>query len=242
MKKLLALILAAALALSLVACGGGSGAGDTKTPNDMPSTEKGDTTSTDTPSGGGEDSTQAANSMTKEEMLETAEEVTIPDMRQAVAENQVRAKEQYCNTPILVSGEVYEIKNDRVILNGEDTTMVLVDVYLQTNDLIELSTNQRISVVGICSDIEKSGQTHYVMDTAYLAGTKFELSGKLSGVTGKFQVFNDDGTSTLNNITFADGVDTSQYIDEFITVSCEIKHRPNGFIEILNAEIIGQAE
>ena len=53
MKKLLALILAAALALSLVACGGDSGAGDTNTP----SGGNGDTTSTDTPSGG-EDSTQ----------------------------------------------------------------------------------------------------------------------------------------------------------------------------------------
>lgn len=53
MKKLLALILAAALALSLVACGGDSGAGDTNTP----STGNGDTTSTDTPSGGGEDNT-----------------------------------------------------------------------------------------------------------------------------------------------------------------------------------------
>ena len=40
MKKLLALILAAALALSLVACGGDSGAGDTNTPN----TGNGDTT------------------------------------------------------------------------------------------------------------------------------------------------------------------------------------------------------
>lgn len=56
MKKLLALILAAALALSLVACGGGSGAGDTNTPS-TPSGGNGDTTSTDTPSGGGEDST-----------------------------------------------------------------------------------------------------------------------------------------------------------------------------------------
>ena len=53
MKKLLALILAAALALSLVACGGDSGAGDTNTP----STGNGDTTSADTPSGSGEDST-----------------------------------------------------------------------------------------------------------------------------------------------------------------------------------------
>jgi hypothetical protein len=33
MKKLLALMLAAALALSLVACGGGNGAGDTNTPS-----------------------------------------------------------------------------------------------------------------------------------------------------------------------------------------------------------------
>lgn len=41
MKKLLALMLAAALALSLVACGGGGGAGD----NNTPSGENGDTTS-----------------------------------------------------------------------------------------------------------------------------------------------------------------------------------------------------
>ena len=50
MKKLLALILAAALALSLVACGGDSGAGDTNTP----SGGNGDTTSTDTPTGSSE--------------------------------------------------------------------------------------------------------------------------------------------------------------------------------------------
>lgn len=58
MKKLLALMLATALALSLAACGGDSGAGD----NNTPSTGNGDTTSTDTPSGGGEDnSTPPAN-------------------------------------------------------------------------------------------------------------------------------------------------------------------------------------
>lgn len=52
MKKLLALILAAALALSLVACGGDSGAGDTNTP----SGGNVDTTSTETPNDG-EDTT-----------------------------------------------------------------------------------------------------------------------------------------------------------------------------------------
>jgi len=75
MKKLLALILAAALALSLVACGGGSGAGDTNTPSggngdtntpSTPSTGNEDTTSTDTPSGGGEDSTPDETTPTEE--------------------------------------------------------------------------------------------------------------------------------------------------------------------------------
>ena len=60
MKKLLALMLAAALALSLVACGGNSGAED----NNKPSGGNGDTTSTDTPSGGGEDSTPPTDAET----------------------------------------------------------------------------------------------------------------------------------------------------------------------------------
>lgn len=63
MKKLLALMLAATLALSLVACGGGSGAGDTNTP----STGNGDTTSTDTPSGGNGDTTSADTSQIPDE-------------------------------------------------------------------------------------------------------------------------------------------------------------------------------
>ncbi len=73
MKKLLTLILAAALALSLVACGGDSGARDTNTP----STGNEDTTSTDTPSGGGEDNTPPVNEETipPEEPAETPSEV-----------------------------------------------------------------------------------------------------------------------------------------------------------------------
>ncbi len=57
MKKLLALMLAAALALSLAACGGDSGAGDTNTPS-TPSGGNGDTTSTDTPSVGGDSTSE----------------------------------------------------------------------------------------------------------------------------------------------------------------------------------------
>jgi hypothetical protein len=65
MKKLLALILAAALALSLVACGGDSGVED----NNKPSGGNGDTTSTDTPSDGGENSTPDETSEPKSLMI-----------------------------------------------------------------------------------------------------------------------------------------------------------------------------
>lgn len=70
MKKLFALMLAAALALSLAACGGG-GAEDTNTSG----AGNGDTTSTDTPSGGGEDD----SAPTEEEPQEKVEYYKIGD-------------------------------------------------------------------------------------------------------------------------------------------------------------------
>ena len=101
MKKLLALILAAALALSLVACGGDSGAGDTNTP----STGNGDTTSTDTPS------------MTKEEMLETAEDGNISELNHLIAENILSAKQAYCGKALTFRGNIQGIKEDYITFN-----------------------------------------------------------------------------------------------------------------------------
>ena len=80
MEKLLALMLAVALALSLAACGGGAG------DNSTPSTGGGDTTSTDTP-GGGSNNTPEKTIMTKEEMLEEAEVADLYDMHNACFEN-----------------------------------------------------------------------------------------------------------------------------------------------------------
>ena len=75
MKRLIALLLAAGLVLSLAACGGG---GDTT------SDESGDTT-------GGE-----SNSMTKEEMLEVAVVADEVEIGNAIYENIVNAKQAYC--------------------------------------------------------------------------------------------------------------------------------------------------
>ena len=120
MKKLLALILAAALALSLVACGGGSGAGDTNTP----STGNGDTPSTDTPNGGGDNS---APSMTKEEMIEQATECTIWDIKNDALDNIVKAQQTYCRKILMISGSADDISSDHITMRVGG---IHIDVYI----------------------------------------------------------------------------------------------------------------
>lgn len=126
MKKLLALILAAALALSLVACGGGSGTGDTNTPEET--------------------------TMTKEEMLEVAEEKTFADFpadNKAFAEN--------CIGDIYkITGWVLSVESDYVQLatstsdgkGANQLSVIYLHVYLPVSELAGLEINDEVTIVG----------------------------------------------------------------------------------------------
>ena len=126
MKKLLALMLAAALALSLVACGGGSGAGDTNTPEET--------------------------TMTKEEMLEVAEEKTFADFpadNKAFAEN--------CIGDIYkITGWVLSVESDYVRLatstsdgkGANQLSVIYLHVYLPVSELAGLEINDEVTIVG----------------------------------------------------------------------------------------------
>ena len=212
MKKLLALILAAALALSLVACGGDSGARDTNTP----SGGNGEETSTDTPSGGGEDSTP---SMTKEEMLQIAEEVSWVDIQNASIENIARAKQQYCNTVMQLDGKIWSIEEDHVVIGGSGANY-LVDVYLPLDEIITLENQQVITVVGKTTDeiidtTENVAEysfdfSYYQMPNAYLVKDTVEWNCKTRGPS-----MNDDydwivefeGSNILHHVYFSDSID-----------------------------------
>lgn len=215
MKKLLALILAAALALSLVACGGGSGAGDNKTP----STGNGDTTSTDTPSGGGEDNETDEPVMTKEEMLQVAEEVSWSDIQTATAENIARAKQQYCNKVMQLYGRIWSIEEDHIVIGGNGAN-ALIDAYLPLEEIVTLELNQYIYVVGkITDDIIDTtenidGYTFnyscFQMPNAYLVKDTVEWNCKTRGPS-----MNDDydwivefeNSNILHHVYFSDSVD-----------------------------------
>ena len=161
MKKLLALILAAALALALVACGGDSGAGDTNTP-----------------SGG----------MTKEEMLGEAEVKTFEDLPEV--RNMAKAKqeigkiyriyqtvsnieEDYCELcPVIFGG----VDQGRDTYTSDEATVVRV--YLPQETLAQLHFNDTIAIVGEISDVIKAERheflfveqhtVYYEMKTAFI--------------------------------------------------------------------------
>lgn len=162
MKKLLALMLAATLTLSLVACGGG-GTGDNNT------------------SGG----------MTKEEMLRESVAITFEDLpgsgNMAKAKQEIgkiyricqtvsHIEEDYCELCPVISGGVVQ---------GRDTYTIdeatVVRVYLPQETLAQLHFNDTIAIVGEISDVIKAERheflfveqhtVYYEMKTAFIDDT-----------------------------------------------------------------------
>lgn len=208
-------MLAAALALSLVACGGGGGTGD----NNTPSGGNGDTTSTDTPSGGGEDSETEEPVMTKEEMLQVAEEVSWTDIQNASVKNIASAKQQYCDKVIQLDGKIWSIEEDHIVIGGTGDKY-LVDVYLPLDEIITLENQQIITVVGKTTDeivntTENVAEysfdfSYYQMPNAYLVKDTVEWNCKTRGPS-----MNDDydwivefeNSNILHHVYFSDSVD-----------------------------------
>lgn len=147
MKKLIALLLAAVMSLSLVACGGGEGK---------------------------QSEASEETAMTMEELLEDAISTDMSTLENAAYENKVKAKQDYCDKPIIVSGTALKVEDDHVIIcDGQ----VCLDAYLTVDDLAEIETGSEIKVVGIISDIQDMdmkwaemtlNSPHYIMETAYL--------------------------------------------------------------------------
>ena len=123
MKKLLALILAAALALSLVACGGG-----------------------------GAEDTPEETVMTKEEMIEVAEDRTFADFSSGN-----KAQAASCVGDIYkITGWVLRVETDYVTLSTHTSdgsganalSSIYLHVYLPVDELAALEINDEITIVG----------------------------------------------------------------------------------------------
>lgn len=158
MKKLLSLMLAAALALSLVACGGGGGTWDTNTSSGI---------------------------KTEEEMLEAATECDFAAIQSSYNENKVRAEEAYCGDVYRVTGYVERIEETSakiIPLNapvgiGEAYSMAL-EATLSTEDIRELSTWEVVNIVG---EISSLGKGTVFMEHAYYVDNLITFTGTVDG-------------------------------------------------------------
>ena len=162
MKKAISLILALAMCLSLCACGGG---------NVTPETAEAPTETT----------APEEVKMSKDEMLNVA--VEIDDYRTEIMDNIARAEAKYVGNVYYITGHVSDLSNDH--LNVGDFT-----VYLPTEDIIKVSTGQKITVVGkidsIAYDEIPDGWGGYilqcsgVMSNAYFVTDITEVTGTLT--------------------------------------------------------------
>ena len=132
MKKSITILLAAVLMLSMSACGGGNNINTPTGGNDTPTT------------------TPEITAMTKEEMLEQAQEINPVDVYNAYQENKARAEAMYLNNVYKISGKVGSIDSDFL-------TIANFQVYLSGDVLIALLPSDNITVVGEISNMNKKG-------------------------------------------------------------------------------------
>ena len=152
MKKALSLLLALVMCLSLCACGGG---------NDTPKTTEAPTEATEA-------------QLSKEELIANAIKTDVMTLQSAAGANRLKAKQDYCNKPIIVTGKAISVNEEYVRICDSQAS---VYAYLAVDELMEVTTGKNITVVGIISDLKDVEETIagtvwkwpvYVMDVAYL--------------------------------------------------------------------------
>ncbi len=192
-----------------------------------------------------------AKTPTKEELLAVAVEVSANEIQNDSIDNVVSAKQKYCNATISVSGYVRNINEDHIELSASYGSNYMVDVYLPTDELVQLEQGQSITVVGtttdeIVKDSENAGgytfeYSHYQMPVAYLVKDRVEITGILKGENYSFKpAYNIKigDSDVLKLVYFADGVDESLLENgKEVKISAKAINDGNGF-KYYEAEII----
>lgn len=130
MKKLLALLMVVVLCVSLCACGSKDSGSETTAPTEEPT-------------------------MSKEDMLAQAQDVTLGEILSEIESNEIRAEELYEDKIVKIENfKVEEIKsyNDFAQLNwtywGSANSVITVHAKISKSEAASLSTGDLVTVVG----------------------------------------------------------------------------------------------
>ena len=233
MKRMASLILAILVGLLLCACGSNAETAQTTEP-----TEK---------------------VVSKEEMLQSAEEIPLVQINDDTFDNIVKAKQLYCGKVIKLSGIVYQIQEGRVILRAEEHNTLGkagIAVSLSDEELMLLGKGQKIDVVGQISDDTENyvnianfnyESTFFLMTQAYVVQDRYEVTGELGGANTSFEPSYDfaiGGSNFYNRVYFAENVDTSG-IDmnkDVITVEGKLIYDGDSIYVVEDATIVAKGQ
>lgn len=159
MKRWIALLLAAALALSLAACGGSDS--------------------------GGESNNGTDNSNEVNELLNNADELDLREMNETVLNNIADANNTYVGNNYKVEGYITEIKGEYCSISSSVSSQVSIHAYLEEDELAKLNRYENITIVGqIENDFVDASSfpifEYYVdMKPAYLVSDISEITGEI---------------------------------------------------------------
>lgn len=190
MKRLMALLLAAVLALSLAACGGG------------------------------ESNSETNNNDEVNELLNNADELDLSEMNETVLNNMADANSTYVGNTYKVEGYITEITGEYCSISSSVSSQVSIHAYLEEDELAKLNRYENITIVGQIEDdfVDASSFPvfeYYVdMQTAYLVSDISEITGEIVRIQtdlstplcqiGATAVFLD--ADTLNTLNVGDTI------------------------------------
>ena len=163
MKRLMALLLAAVLALSLVACGGGSGSNETS--------------STDVETTLDLDNNEYLLTLVKNvynQSIPSGDGVSVYGLELSKSDNAAKFTQNFVDKTCQLTGVVFQINSDNVILGyalaGESGTIGTnggVKVYLDNDELVNLNNLETITVSGKLIDDENNEVTA-ILENAHI--------------------------------------------------------------------------
>lgn len=146
-------------------------------------------------------SSDGSNDTSKEELLQSAAEITRNELYEARIFENVLKGDDYLNNTYTYKNIVRSIDPEYVTMASVTNDNIVFKVYLDREELKTLNVGEQITVVGIIDSIEKQDNLTAVvtMKTAYFVTNRSTIAGKINDITA----FNDEPYCLMNGVVAA---------------------------------------
>lgn len=187
------------------------------------------------------------NKMSKEKMMEKAQELNLREFEENIKENKINAQEKYTGNIYIISGFVKSIGEDNIILNYYGSR---VKVYLSKDEIKSLENNKRIDIVGKMNDVDYITEENNSDEIISIWGTTTSSTEKVAVGTMKkayllenygmkkeemlkvAQIF--DGKQVKREMEINEQTTKDKYMNKICVLDCTIDKIGKNYIEVRN--------